>query len=69
MLHHPVAAFAIHLEVVDPRTGERVLPIFSSENYFTLKRGESRTVTIAREAPSDLDRPCRLVATPFNAPR
>ncbi len=63
----PAAAFAIHLQVLDPRTGERVLPLLASDNYFTLMRGESRAVTIDYDAPAGMPDQGRLVATPFNA--
>jgi hypothetical protein len=39
-------ALMIHLKVVRSHSGERVLPVFYEDNYFSLLPGESRTVTI-----------------------
>ena len=40
-------AFANRLRLVYPSTGERVLPVFFSDNYITLMPGEERSVDIA----------------------
>jgi len=63
------AAFAIHLQVIDPQTGERVLPVIASANYFTLMRGESREVTLEFAAPADVAHRAQLRVTPFNPVR
>jgi hypothetical protein len=39
-------ALMIHLNVVRAGSGERVLPVFYQDNYFSLLPGESRTVSI-----------------------
>jgi hypothetical protein len=64
----PSAAFAIRLQIVDSKTGERILPIFAEENYLTLMRGESRDVFVAFDAPDEIRNRATLAATPFNAP-
>ena len=65
----PTAAFAIRVQVVDARTGRRILPIIASDSYFTLMRGETRTITVQFNATDELAKNARLVLTPFNAPR
>ena len=39
-----VCAFAVRIQVLDPNTGQRVLPVFASDNYLTLLPGASRSV-------------------------
>jgi hypothetical protein len=39
-------AFGIRLRVVNGRTGERILPVFMEENYFTLMPGETKSLHI-----------------------
>ncbi|MDR1683625.1 MAG: discoidin domain-containing protein, partial [Candidatus Symbiothrix sp.] len=39
-------AFGIRLRVVNARTGKRILPVFLSDNYFTLMPGESKLVSL-----------------------
>ena len=39
-------ALMIRLEVIRARTGERVLPVYYEDNYFSLLPGESRTISI-----------------------
>jgi len=47
-LHNPTPTIALmtHLQLHQKRSGDRVLPVFYSDNYITLVPGESRTVTI-----------------------
>jgi hypothetical protein len=47
-VHNPAStiAFGIRLRVVNEQTGERILPIFLEENYFTLTPGETKTLQI-----------------------
>lgn len=42
----PAPAVLAKLTLKDTRTGERILPAYFSENYFSLLPGESRTITI-----------------------
>ena len=39
-------AFFIRLKVVDEKSGELVLPVFMSDNYFTLLPGEKKTISM-----------------------
>jgi hypothetical protein len=39
-------AFGIRLRVVNARTGKRILPVFMSDNYFTLMPGESKQISV-----------------------
>ena len=39
----------IRLKIVDTKTGERILPAFWSDNYFSLVPGETRSVVITPE--------------------
>ncbi len=47
-LHNPTANLAVmaHLQVRRKRSGERVLPVYASDNYISLVPNESRTITI-----------------------
>ena len=47
-LHNPSQEIALmaHLQLRRLKTGERVLPVFYSDNYVSLVAGETRTVTI-----------------------
>jgi hypothetical protein len=65
----PAAAFAIHVQVRDRRTGERILPFFATANYFTLMRGESREIVVSLDDAESLLPHAELSATPFNAAR
>jgi len=51
-------AFFIHLDVVDPKTGQSILPVFWEDNYISLLPGETRTIS-ARigDRPGIGDRP------------
>ncbi len=47
-LHNPGTTMALmaHLQLQRKSSGERVLPVFYSDNYISLAPGESRTVTV-----------------------
>ena len=45
----PGMALMIRLKIIDSKTGERILPAFWSDNYFSLVPGETRSVTITLE--------------------
>ena len=55
-------AFANRLRLTDAKTGERILPVYWSENYVTLMPGEERVITFETECA---DRPFRLLVKPF----
>ncbi len=39
-------AFTIHLQVVKKSNGERILPVFMNDNYFSLVKGETKNIHI-----------------------
>ena len=45
----PGMALMIRLKILDTKTGERMLPAFWSDNYFSLVPGETRSVVITLE--------------------
>jgi beta-mannosidase len=47
-----VPALQVHLQLRKQRTGERVLPVFYSDNFFSLLPGESKAVTIEADSSS-----------------
>ncbi|WP_127132828.1 discoidin domain-containing protein [Pseudoflavitalea rhizosphaerae] len=40
-------AFAIRVQAIDAATGEQILPAIMNDNYFTLLKGESKTIRIS----------------------
>jgi mannosylglycoprotein endo-beta-mannosidase len=62
-LHNSTDTIALmtHLQLHRKRSGERVLPVFYSDNYLSLVPGESRTVTI-EAATKDLGGDAPLIA-------
>lgn len=60
--HTKTVAFANRLRLTDAKTGERILPVYWSENYVTLMPGEERVITFETECA---DRPVRLLVKPF----
>ncbi|MEP6513772.1 MAG: discoidin domain-containing protein [Parafilimonas sp.] len=38
--------FAVHVQVVNARTGERILPVFMNDNYFSIVKGETKNLHI-----------------------
>jgi hypothetical protein len=51
-LHNPTRNIALlaHLQLRHGHTGERVLPVFASDNYFSLVGNETRTITLDASA-------------------
>jgi len=47
-LHNPAKSIALmtHLQLRNARTGERILPVFASDNYISLAPDETRVVTM-----------------------
>lgn len=65
-LSSKAAAFATHLQVFKSSNGERVLPIYPSDNYFTLMKGETKSIRIEfDESLLGGDKPV-LSVKPFN---
>ena len=48
-------AFFLHLTLIDPATGKRILPVFCEDNYFSITGGVTGTYTI--EYPPQTTRP------------
>ena len=46
----PAVAFANWVQVRNSKTGERILPVIMSDNYFTLLKGETREIRIEFDA-------------------
>jgi hypothetical protein len=63
----PAIAFAVHAQLKNSRTGERVLPAMFSDNYFTLLKGESKIITVEVSAARlGTDAP-QLTLEPYNS--
>ena len=60
-----VPALLLRLKLVSKSTGEMVLPVIYSDNYFSLMPGESRTVDI-EAAPEDFRGKAGVEITGFN---
>ena len=60
-----VPALMLRLKLVSKSTGERVLPVLYSDNYFSLMPGETRIVDI-QAAPEDFRGKAGLEITGFN---
>lgn len=60
-----VPALMIRLRVTDSKTGDLVLPVMYSDNYFCLMPGESKTVTVSVNA-CDVSGKALLDASGFN---
>jgi hypothetical protein len=61
-------ALAIRLKVQRADSGARVLPVFYSDNYFSLLPGESRTVSVTFKETNLAGAAPRLIAEGWNIP-
>ncbi len=61
-------ALMIHLKVQREESGERVLPAFYSDNYFSLLPGENRTVSVEFAAANLAGEAPKLIAEGWNIP-
>lgn len=59
-------AFFIRLKVVDEKSGELALPVFMSDNYFSLLPGEKKEIAIDGKLLPDRYQSIRLEAGGFN---
>jgi hypothetical protein len=59
-------ALMIRLKVIRARSGERVLPVFYEDNYFSLLPGESRTVSMEFAAADLAGEPPGLAVSGWN---
>ena len=62
-----VPAMMLRLKAVDSATGDLVLPIFYSDNYFFLMPGESRTISVKVRREDCEGKPC-IALSGFNVP-
>ena len=61
-----VPAVAIHVQALNAKDNERILPAFMNENYFTLMKNESKKVEIIFDTAMLKDGKYKLVVEPFN---
>jgi beta-galactosidase/beta-glucuronidase len=59
-------AFAIHLQPYRRSDGERILPLFMEENYFTLMPGETKTLHLSFDASLLPDNRYEMRAAAYN---
>ena len=63
----PVPAMMLRIKAMDAGTGDLVLPVLYSDNYFFLMPGESRTITVKVRKEDCAGKPY-LVLSGFNVP-
>ncbi|WP_116789227.1 discoidin domain-containing protein [Flavobacterium psychrotrophum] len=61
-------AFAVRVQLVNPATGQAILPAFIDKGYFTLFPGESKLVTIKVRSSQLQGITPQVKATPYNDP-
>lgn len=61
-------AFAIRVQAVNARTGEQVLPAIMSDNYFSLIKGESKTIAVQFDEKLLGNDKLKLLVRPYNNP-
>ncbi len=59
-------AFAVHVQAFRKSDGERILPAVMNDNYFTLLKGESKTVTIEFDENLLGNGEYNIVVEPYN---
>jgi len=59
-------AFAIHVQAVRESDGERLLPALMDDNYFTLFKGEHKTIDITFDASLLNSGSYKLIVEPYN---
>ena len=64
-----VVVLAIRIKVQRAASGERVLPVFYSDNYFSLLPGGHRTVSLEFSESSLAGEKAKIIAEAWNAPR
>jgi hypothetical protein len=62
----PAIAFAVRVQAVKSQTEEQILPAFMDDNYFTLFKGETKTVHIEFDSALTGNEMPKLLATPYN---
>lgn len=63
----PAVAFATRVQLVKPGSGERVLPVFMDDNYFTLLPAESRIVRMEVETKQLKGENPEVLVKPYNS--
>jgi len=59
-------AFAIRVQVINSETGKQILPAIMNDNYFTLLKGESKTIRISFDTALLPDGKYKLLAEAYN---
>ncbi len=67
-LHNPTESIALmaHLQLRNSKSGERVLPVFASDNYVSLVPDETRTITLTAAAGDFADPGAQVVVDGWN---
>jgi len=65
----PAIAFAVHLSVVRSQSGERILPVYMNDNYFSLVRGETKRIRIECDEKQLGNGEPRVIIDHFNPTR
>ena len=63
----PALALAVHLKVVNKKTGKRILPVFMNDNYFSLVKGETKDIHIQFDESQVHNGNVVLVVKPYNS--
>jgi len=58
-------AFAVRLQLLNSETGKRILPVFMTDNYFSLVKGESRMVRFEFDASMVPSGNVKLLVNPY----
>ena len=58
-------AFAVHLQLVDGITAKRILPVFMTDNYFSLLKGETKIVRLEFDAKLLPSGVAKLIIAPY----
>ena len=66
VIHARNVAFAVRVQAIRAADGERILPALQSDNYFTLLKGETKTVYIDFDPAILTDGRYKLVVEPYN---
>jgi hypothetical protein len=61
----PAVAFAVRLQLVDGITDKRILPLFMTDNYFSLLKGETKIVRLEFDAALLPSGVAKLIIAPY----
>ena len=65
ILTSKAVAFAVRLQLLNAETGKRILPVFMTDNYFSLVNGESRMVRFEFDASMVPTGNVKLLVSPY----